>query len=380
MAKIFIAGDIVLKDCLSIDHFAPELRKRITASDYAIGNFEAPIAVSGGNVLKSGPAICQDPAAVEVLKWVGFDGLMLANNHMMDYGAEGLEATAALIDQHGLDRCGAGRNREEAYQPLIKEIEGVKIGFLNLCESQFGVIDHSTDPEQPGYAWIGDASADDIVRTMVAQCDFTIVLAHAGLEHFSVPQIEWRDRYRRFCELGVDAVVGAHPHVPQGYEYWKGSVIFYSLGNFFFDALSYGTARDNSFSVELSLSKSRPLTFELIYHHKENSTLIESPSSERVNVEALNLSLTEDYPSRVDEMNASEFNKIRDRLLYCMSVPFSPGVFKMSLRRVVSRLLGRSARIDKTAMLRHLLTNESYLNAARHTLAVESKKNSINQR
>jgi poly-gamma-glutamate capsule biosynthesis protein CapA/YwtB (metallophosphatase superfamily) len=58
------------------------------------------------------------------------------------------------------------------------------------------------------------------------------MITHAGVENIKFPIKEWRDRYKRFCDVGVDVVIGHHPHVPQGYEKQNKSMIFYSLGNF----------------------------------------------------------------------------------------------------------------------------------------------------
>lgn len=66
------------------------------------------------------------------------------------------------------------------------------------------------------------------------EVDLIIFFAHAGLENYDIPLIEWRERYKRLCDLGVDCVVASHPHVSQGFEQYNGQYIFYSLGNLFF--------------------------------------------------------------------------------------------------------------------------------------------------
>ena len=62
-----------------------------------------------------------------------------------------------------------------------------------------------------------------------------IVQVHAGVELLDVPIPEWRAKYRQLIDLGADVVIAHHPHVMQGIEEYKGKLICYSLGNFYFD-------------------------------------------------------------------------------------------------------------------------------------------------
>ena len=80
--------------------------------------------------------------------------LLLANNHIMDYGPDALEATLNIARENGFDTIGAGLNFTDAYKLLVKEFDDVKIGMINACEAQFGVMDHFNRPTKAGYAWI----------------------------------------------------------------------------------------------------------------------------------------------------------------------------------------------------------------------------------
>jgi poly-gamma-glutamate capsule biosynthesis protein CapA/YwtB (metallophosphatase superfamily) len=105
--------------------------------------------------------------------------------------------------------------------------------MINACEANFGLIDGFNREEKAGYAWINDPRIDKTILRLRRECDILLVFSHAGLEHYWIPQKEWRARYRHFCDLGADVIIGSHPHVPQAYESHAGSLIFYSLGNFF---------------------------------------------------------------------------------------------------------------------------------------------------
>lgn len=70
------------------------------------------------------------------------------------------------------------------------------------------------------------------------KCGFSFCHAHAGIEEIDAPLPEWREKYKFFIDCGADCVIGTHPHVPQGWEEYKGKPIFYSLGDFYFDFLT----------------------------------------------------------------------------------------------------------------------------------------------
>src|SRR5690606_3657601 len=116
------------------------------------------------------------------------------------------------------------------------EINGIKIGFFAGTSCDFSALkDKWTDKDKVGCSWINQIQVNNIIRTAKEQCDHLIILSHGGIEFMDVPLPEWRDRYRELIDLGADAVIGTHPHVPQGIEIYNKKPIFYSLGNFYFD-------------------------------------------------------------------------------------------------------------------------------------------------
>ena len=105
------------------------------------------------------------------------------------------------------------------------------------------------------------------------EVDFIIFFAHAGLEHYDVPLVEWRERYKRLCDLGVDAVVATHPHVPQGYEKYNNKYIFYSLGNFYFSEHSAIDKKEYVYSIILDFELGRDLKYEIVFHVRQELML-----------------------------------------------------------------------------------------------------------
>ena len=158
--------------------------------------------------------------------------MLLANNHVMDYGEDGCMAT---VNAFGKDMTVGAGTAEEAYRLKVFTVKGKRIGFLSLVQCEFGVVSSPDCKGEIGAAWINALEIPDIVREARAALDYLIICPHAGVEHILAPLPEWQRVYRRFIDWGADAVVGTHPHTPQGWEEYKGKPIFYSLGNFYFN-------------------------------------------------------------------------------------------------------------------------------------------------
>ncbi len=214
----------------------PEIQKVLSSANVICINFEAPILAPGQlPEPKAGPAIGQSVSAIELCKQWGVTHFALANNHIMDFGADGLRST---LDHMGeASYFGAGLSFDRAYQPCIIEMGGKRIALLAFAEAQFGVLKDEADRVQAGYAWVDHPKARQSIIDARAISDQVIVQVHAGLEMVGLPLPEWRLRYRELIDLGADLVIGHHPHVIQGSECYKGKMIYYSLGNFYMDVM-----------------------------------------------------------------------------------------------------------------------------------------------
>ena len=373
--KLFACGDIVNTQKKSGLVCSEELAGIIRSADYSVCNFEAPIEGLGSPIVKSGPAIEQKESTLAGLKDEGFDLALLANNHMMDFGAQAMQETKEKAKHAGLDTVGAGLGFEEAYQPLIKDIQGLKFGIINACEAQFGVLDYFQDKQTPGYAWINHNQIDKTILKLKQDCDFILVFSHAGLENYTIPQKEWRERYQHLCDLGADVVIGAHPHVPQGHEEHNGSLIFYSLGNFYFDWGRHANNEDSSYAVMLKFEKDNQVTFEPVYHitdvDKLEVTLAKPDKA--INLQELTEQLDEKYQALHDEMTLKAYQGVKPNLLRALSpIPQGAGL-KSTLKELLATLLGRRKNIDKPTLSLHLLRNEAYYFVARNALEINQK-------
>lgn len=240
--SLLAAGDIMLdrdvkKSGLEKgwEYLFAETAPLLRSADLSFANLESPIGAAGRFI-----NMFQAPSqAVEGLAFAGLDVLSLANNHALDYHHEGLLETMRLLREYGIDWVGAGRNIEEARRPLIREVGGVKVGFLAYTEMWFVYarepISWQATPDEPGVA---PAELDQVVEDvhrLRGQVDVLVVSVHWGKEYVHEPTPEQMSLARAAAEAGADIVLGHHPHVLQGIEFWGKGVIAYSLGNFVFD-------------------------------------------------------------------------------------------------------------------------------------------------
>lgn len=253
--KITFSGDICASSTserFSIDHRLCGLYQE---SDYNIACLEAPVIVSDmPEYKKIGPNLKQDVDALpEILKY--FSHVSLANNHSMDYGAQGLSETIGYLSSSGVRGIGAGLNYPDMYAPAILEAGGVTVALFCWAEAQYGCC--KSAETGIGYAWLFNPITYRLIQEYKKSCDYVILFLHAGLEDVEYPIIEWREQYRAFLDYGADMVVANHPHAIQGREEYNGKPIYYSLGNFFFNGkYAAGTGIwNNSLVLECDIDK-----------------------------------------------------------------------------------------------------------------------------
>ncbi len=173
------------------------------------------------------------PEVAGVLDKIHADIWCIGNNHTMDAGVEGLLSTRALAAAHGCQTLGAGRNEVEASEPVyLPEAGGIGlfgVAYLSECIP-------ATAAEPGIFRWNDMDGIKRRIDEIKAKCRWCVIVSHGGEEFSSLPNPYTRERYLKFLELGADAVVAHHPHVPENYEtFADGKAVFYSLGNFIFD-------------------------------------------------------------------------------------------------------------------------------------------------
>ncbi|MCK4386472.1 MAG: CapA family protein [Candidatus Pacebacteria bacterium] len=373
--KFFACGDIVNFKAKS-DFVNAELKNIIQKCDIAIGNFEAPIKIPNMKpIKKAGPHLYQSAESIKYMKTTGFNFVSLANNHIYDYGQESLKATIEELLKYKIDFVGGGLNFEEVYQPKIIEKKGLKIGLLAGCENEFGCL--YENQKRGGYAWLFHEKIEDQIRSLKKSVNFIVLIAHAGVEDIEIPIKEWRDRYKRLCDIGVNVIIGHHPHVPQAYEKYQNSLIFYSLGNFYFDKGAFINKSDDSYSVILNFEKEKDINFEIIYHKKINGqTSLACKNDVNFNLNSLNKMLGDKYKKNNDEICLRLFRKYYYNY-YINAVGTLPmnANFRQIIKYLIKRLLFKKNMIDnKNLLLLHNIRIDSHRFVVQRALSLISEK------
>ena len=194
--------------------------------DLAVTNLEAPL-VEGCPPTHEGLTFCGQPAFAEALRDAGVDVATLENNHIADFGPEGIAATKALLAASDIDYA-------DRHTLAVRDVRGLRFGFL-------------------AFNGVGEAFDRDLVRQRIedaaGQVGVVVVALHWGAEYVDIPQAApgvAPDDPVEIAHLAVDAgadlVLGNHPHWVQAVEVYGGKLIAYAHGNFIFDQMwSYET-------------------------------------------------------------------------------------------------------------------------------------------
>lgn len=242
-AELVFAGDAMMHqgqldaarngDQYDYSGYFTDIIPYVTSADYAVVNLETAVSrppYSGY------PCFNAPESYVTELKNAGFDMMLTANNHTLDRGDRGLRSTIEVLDRMGIDHLGTyvdSSSRSDVL-PYIKEINGIKVGFLNYTYGTNGI--------KPGPDVVVDyidreKIRKDVEESRSAGAEVLIVCIHWGDEYRLLPNETQRSLARFLRELDVDVIVGGHPHVIQPVEFTMRSdgrpqLLIYSLGNF----------------------------------------------------------------------------------------------------------------------------------------------------
>lgn len=206
----------------------------IRGADFAVVNLETPVA---GGHFSGYPCFNAPDSYVDALRDAGFDLFLTANNHTLDRGDRGLKRTVALLDSLGLPHLGtyADLAARASSLPLIVNVKGFNVGFLNYTYGTNG-ISVKTDVVVD---YIDEARIRaDVAAARHAGAEVLAACMHWGEEYTLEPVASERRWADLLTELGVDLIIGGHPHVVQPLEVrtnpltGRPALLVYSLGNF----------------------------------------------------------------------------------------------------------------------------------------------------
>ncbi|MGC9365550.1 MAG: CapA family protein [bacterium] len=249
------------------------------------------------------------PNGVKHLCDIGFNLFSLANNHMEDYGKQGVVETVQNMKEisryYNLAYSGAGENLEQATRPSILEVRGYRIAFSSIGFSGLPAYQSSPGVATPNYF-------ETICERLAAEdADYRILAMHRGQERDPYVQGYQMEIARRAMdEYGIDLVIGNHPHIAQAVEYREGKMAFYSLGNFLMlgardMATVPGGTNRMDFGVLAKIYLSNQLTLDSvavipIYDMHYQPHPVEDSSGVRQRIDWLNTISTSPYISGIE--------------------------------------------------------------------------------
>ncbi|SDI66327.1 poly-gamma-glutamate synthesis protein (capsule biosynthesis protein) [Actinokineospora alba] len=198
-------------------------------ADLALCHLEVPIATAKGP-FKGYPTFYAPPEVATGLADSGFDVCSTASNHTMDQGAEGVATTLDALDEAKIAHTGSARSAAEAAKPLVRDVAGVKVGFVSYT---FAFNKGTTRPT-PWMANLLDPAAviAEAKRAREAGAEVVVASIHWGTEGKHEPNADQRKIAQRLLgDPSIDVIIGHHAHVVQPFERINGKWVTYGLGN-----------------------------------------------------------------------------------------------------------------------------------------------------
>jgi poly-gamma-glutamate synthesis protein (capsule biosynthesis protein) len=217
------------------------------AADFGFVNLETPVAPVHSHGSK--PFMFDAPVAlIDALKANGIKIVSSANNHMMDQGWAGFAETREHLKAEGLLFVGTGNTKDQSWQPVVVEANGIKVGWLGMTRWLNGNRNPDSQ-DQPhvnffpypndsgGAPGADEAAVLEAIKQARLKCDLLVLSIHWGIEYAPAPRPEDVETAHKMLEAGASVIVGHHPHVLEPVETYRtqdgrDTVIFYSLGNF----------------------------------------------------------------------------------------------------------------------------------------------------
>lgn len=198
--------------------------------DRIIINLECALTDSENSIRKLGPNLKGPKKTADALTMAGITDCVLSNNHIFDFGIEGINDTVSQLERCGIAWTGFGDNYENSRKNLIISKDGQSIAIINVCEHEYT---YATETRMGARPFDEFETMEDI-REAKKSADYVIVIYHGGKEHCQYPSPRLRKACREMVRCGADAVICQHSHCIGCYEKFDGAHILYGQGNFHF--------------------------------------------------------------------------------------------------------------------------------------------------
>lgn len=286
--RILIAADLVPTSETAPDFAAGnverlfgKVRDVAKSADRFIVNLECALTESDNAIKKFGPNLKGPKRTADTLKALGVTDVALANNHVFDYGIEGLCDTVSALDSARLPYFGIGENDTDSRRPYFFECEGKRIAIVNVCEHEYTYA----LPNRMGANPFDPFLTMQDIRAAKSESDFLIVLYHGGKEYCGYPSPRLRNLCREMVYCGADAVITQHSHCIGCYEKFEGAHILYGQGNFNFSYPEFSKKREcwkTSLLVLLTVTDKMDIEFIPIYDTGYGCDIAEGERAEKI--------------------------------------------------------------------------------------------------
>lgn len=370
--KLLLAGDLFIHDFYqNKELFDKSLLDLFERSDYRVVNLEAPLTYDypRNRILKTGRYLCSAPeTTMPFLRKLKIDLVTLANNHIMDYGRNGLFDTFASLDKDRIDYVGAGRNLEEAQKIKSYERDGIKIAILNFTENEWSIARET----YPGANPLNIIDNINQIRLAKSTHHKVICIIHGGHEYYNLPSPRMVKQYQFYADNGADMIVGHHTHCIGGYELYHGIPIIYSLGNFLFTFGSKYEGWYYGLLLQLQVKKNYELRFEIVPVEQERKShftrLCDDARKKAVIEDVMKYSKVLSDSEKLSQL-WDEFLTTRHRQYLSVYSPFS-FIGKINLTGLLKKLKVDSWLMSRSygRLLLNIIRCESHSDASKHIL------------
>lgn len=247
-------------------------------ADFTMINLECALTDSENAIKKFGPNLKAHPLCADALKAFGVTDVALSNNHVFDFGIEGLQDTLENLRRVGLSYTGVGENDTLSRKPHILEKLGKKVGIINVCEHEYTYA----LPDRMGANPFDPFITMQDICALKKQTDFVIVLYHGGKEHCHYPSPRLRKLCRAMVDFGADVVVTQHSHCIGCYERYKSGQIIYGQGNLHFCKNGMKEGWYTSLLLELQIMDDIEIVFHPIVSKERGIDLAKEREREEI--------------------------------------------------------------------------------------------------
>ena len=233
--------------------------------DYDLRYYNQETIIGGKDLGLSNYPLFNSPDEIGIdLVKTGFNMVSLANNHSMDKGVRGLEYSVNFWkSMDGVITAGSYASLEERNNIKVYDTNGIKYAFLSYTVGTNGI------PVPDGKEYLVNVYSDEIAKNDIDsikdKVDVIIVAMHWGSEYTHTPTDEEKRMAKYLSSLGVNLIIGSHPHVIQPVDYVDDTLVIYSLGNFISSQRSLGLNKIIGLMVGLSINvENNKVTFDNI--------------------------------------------------------------------------------------------------------------------